>query len=81
MTEGYGGRDGTVLMGGNVLPCDIAREVPENVEAEGISGSHERLGAASIEYAPSSRIQRLAGIMWGGRLVTKRTSRVLMKLD
>ncbi len=56
VTEGYGGRDGTVLTGGNVLPCDIARKVLENVEAEGISGSHERFGAASIKYASSSRI-------------------------
>ena len=56
MTEGYGEQDRTILAGGNVLPCDIAREVLENVEDEGISGSHEKLGAASIEYASSSRI-------------------------
>ncbi len=68
MTEGYGGQEGTNLTGGNVLPCDIAWEVLENVKAERISGSHERLRAVSIEYASSSRIRQPAGIMWGGEV-------------
>jgi hypothetical protein len=63
VTKGYGRQDGTILTAGNVLTCDIAGEVLEKVGREGISGSHERLEAASIKYSFSSRMQQPAGIM------------------
>ncbi len=50
------GKMGPCPTGGDVLSCDIARGVLENIKPKGIPGSHERLGDAFIEYVSSPRL-------------------------